>query len=84
MIIILQALEKVLKEKKVDVNRFNEVGDAPLHTLVRRAVTDKRWYDLLWCFLVHCDRSKFNVNIRNTEEGKTALHLATEVNVPRQ
>ncbi len=75
----LQALESILKRKKVDVNYFNEIGDAPLHTFVRRTVSDKKWYNLLWCFLVHCDRSKFDVNIRNTEEGKTALHLATEV-----
>ena len=63
----------------MDVNFLNDIGDAPLHTLVRRAVSEKKWYDLMWCFLVHCNRSKFDINIKNREEGKTAMHLAIEV-----
>jgi len=75
-----QELQKLLeKDEEVDINRFDEVGDAPLHRLVRMSVADKKWYDLLWCFLVYCNRRRFNVNIRNSEEGKTALHIATEV-----
>ena len=29
--------------------------------------------------VVHCNWSKFDINIKNKEEGKTAMHLAIEV-----
>ena len=63
---------KLLFEIK-DHNILDKNGETPLHSYVRR--TDKEKFNCLMTFLIH---SKCDVNLPN-REGRTALHLACEV-----
>ena len=68
----------------MDINTRNDIGDAPVHTLVRNAVSGKskaERFDILWNFLVYCDSQQFDINITTQQGGDTALHLAAEVSV---
>ena len=73
----------------MDINTRNDIGDAPIHTLVRNAATGKskaekskaEKFDILWNFLVYCDTHQFDINIKTQQGGDTALHLAAEVSI---
>lgn len=72
----------------MDVNHKNDVGEAPIHTLVRKVVGKKNSkkekdnaLECVWTFLVYCDNSKFDVDIQNEVGSDTALHIAAEVSM---
>lgn len=81
----MQVIKKLLEEDKVDINHKNDIGEAPLHTLVRKAVqkgTSKKStasFDCLWTYLVNCKAAKFDINIQSDNGKDTALHIAAEV-----
>ena len=75
-----QAIKKLLIEDKVDINARNDIGEAPIHTLVRNAKKDNtEKFETLWNFLVYCNGENFDINIKSKNGGDTALHLAAEV-----
>ena len=65
----------------VDINYRNDIGEAPIHTLVRKAAMTKhaRDFENLWTYLVYCNSNKFDINIKSLQGGDTALHIAAEV-----
>lgn len=79
-ITFVQVIKKLLIEDKVDINVKNEVGETPLHTLVRRAAGKKTagTFNCLWNFLVYCNKD-FKIDIKSGQHGDTALHIAAEV-----
>lgn len=84
-LINIQFIKKLLVEGKVDINYQNDIGEAPLHTLVRRASQkggakkNAETFGCLWNYMVYCD--KFDINIRSEQGWETALHIAAEVSV---
>lgn len=64
----------LLRDPAVDGNSRNEVGDAPIHAIVRHK--QKRRLDLLLTLLTHGD---VDVNLPGSDDN-TALHFAVMVN----
>lgn len=85
-LIKLQLIKKLLVEGKVNVNHRNDIGEAPIHTLVRKARGAKKNtgpFECLWTYLVYCDSTKFDINIQSEQEWNTALHIAAEVSASK-
>jgi hypothetical protein len=80
----LQVIKRLLENDKVDINIRNDVGEAPLHTLVRRKAVAKKnsdGFECLWNFLVYCNSKDFDINVKNKQQEDTALLIAAEVSV---
>ncbi len=65
------------------INVMNEIGEFPIHTLVRKADAKKsaESFDVLWNFLVYCNSDDFDIDIKTKQGGDTALHIAAEVSM---
>lgn len=68
-------------DDEVDINFRNEIGEAPIHTLVRKAAEKKsaEKFENLCNYLVYCNNNKFDINVTSEQGGDTALHIAAEV-----
>ena len=62
-----------LLQSGIDVNKWNDDGEAPIHTILKKQRRDR--YEFLLMLLVY---SKAKVNLK-TKSGYTPLHLAVEV-----
>lgn len=76
-----QVIKRLLIEDKIDINFRNDIGEAPIHTLVRNAIRKKKCFDSLWNFLVYCNSNDFDIDIKSHTGGDTALHIAAEVRI---
>ena len=73
----LKAIESECDDD-IDLNAFDEDGDAPIHAIVRRK--RKKRADLLLALLVNgC--SRVDVNSTTKYSGDTALHLVVMVRI---